>query len=130
MFPRLPGATNVAPLSRIHRMKKVAPCALALLVVARAWSVSGQVTTSGDWPVVGHDPGGMRFSPLSQITPANVRRLVRAWTYHTGDPGTQFESTPIVIGGVMYVSTPRQRVIALNAETGAEIWTYNPEVRG
>ena len=95
-----------------------------------AWSVSGQTSVSGDWPVVGRDAGGTRYSPLTEITPDNVTRLARAWTYHTGEQGTQFEATPIVVDGVMYVTTQRQRVVALDAETGVERWAYDPSVRG
>jgi quinoprotein glucose dehydrogenase len=95
-----------------------------------AWSVSGQTSISGDWPAVGRDPGGARYSPLTQITADNVARLARAWTYHTGEEGTQFQVTPIVVDGVMYVSTKRQRIVALNAETGVELWKYDPAVPG
>jgi len=83
---------------------------------------------SGDWPNVGNDPGGMRFSSLTQITPANVNKLVRAWTYDMGDPGGGFrgtEATPIVVNGVMYFSTPGGKEVALNAATGAEIWKFD-----
>ena len=95
-----------------------------------AWSVSGQTSISGDWPISGRDAGGTRYSPLTGITPENVGRLTRAWTYHTGDQGTQFETTPIVVGGVMYFTTQRQRVVALDAETGTERWAYDPKVPG
>jgi quinoprotein glucose dehydrogenase len=95
-----------------------------------------------EWRSYGHDPGGMRFSPLAQIDRGNVARLVRAWTYHTGELETRsdsasardarrppaFETTPLVVGGVLYLSTARQRVIALDAETGRERWTYDPYV--
>jgi len=81
-----------------------------------------------DWPVYGHDPGGSRFSPLKQITTANVVKLQRAWTYHTGETGPQFETTPIVVGGMMYLSTQRNRIVALEPETGKEIWSYDPKV--
>src|SRR4029434_7977935 len=81
---------------------------------------------------------GRRYSPLTQINRENVSRLKRAWTYHTGETdrsGNQtdrhsvapFESTPIVVDGVLYLSTPSNRVIALDAETGAEIWNYDPQ---
>ena len=82
-----------------------------------------------DWPVYGHDPGGMRYSPLTQITTRNVSRLRRAWTYHTGERGRQFESTPIVVGNVMYLSTQTSRVVALEPETGKELWSFDPKVR-
>ena len=88
----------------------------------------------GDWTSFGRDPGSQRYSPLSQITPANVSRLQLAWTYHMNPafdpkaapspraPGS--ETTPLVIDGVMYLSTPYARVVALDADTGKEIWTY------
>jgi glucose dehydrogenase len=82
-----------------------------------------------DWPTYGHDPGGMRYSPLTQIGPNNVGKLRRAWTYHTGDAGTQFESTPIVVGNRLYLSTQNSRIVALEPETGKEIWAYDPKVR-
>jgi len=91
---------------------------------------------SGDWPSYGRDPGGERYSPLRQITPANVSHLTVAWRFHTGEAGpafttghpTSLEVTPLVIGGVMYVSTPLGRVFALDAATGHERWRFNPGV--
>jgi quinoprotein glucose dehydrogenase len=80
-----------------------------------------------DWPVYGHDPGGMRYSPLKQINAANVSKLRRAWTWHTGETGRQFETTPIVVGGRMYLSTQMGRIVALEPETGKEIWNYDPQ---
>jgi quinoprotein glucose dehydrogenase len=102
---------------RIVRISLLAAFALPVLL--------GQ---TGDWPNVGNDPGGMRYSPLTQITPANVGKLVRAWTYDMGDPGGGFrgtEATPIVVGGIMYFSTPGGKEVALNAATGAEVWKYD-----
>src|SRR5579863_5922000 len=68
-----------------------------------------------DWPQTGNDSGGMRWSLLRQIDKENVRNLQVAWTYHTRDAedGTNIECTPIVIDGVMYVTTARTRVVAL-----------------
>jgi membrane-bound PQQ-dependent dehydrogenase (glucose/quinate/shikimate family) len=77
----------------------------------------------------------MRFSPLKQINRSNVARLQRTWTYHMGEAESQetaggrftaFECTPLVIDGVLYFSTPSSRVIALDAETGKEIWQFDP----
>src|SRR5262245_26438871 len=86
-----------------------------------------------DWPVYGRDPGGSRYSPLSQITRENVKHLQVAWTYRTGDTPTKaqlaaFEATPILTEGTLYLSTPFNRVIALDPETGAERWTYDPKI--
>lgn len=90
-----------------------------------------------EWPFYGGDAGGTRFSKLQQINRKNVGRLKRAWTYHTGelDRGgnetdrhhVAFESTPLMIDGVLYLSTPANRVIALDAETGKEIWQFDPQ---
>ena len=74
-----------------------------------------------DWPVFGHDPGAKRFSPLKQINAGNVSRLQRAWTFHTGKPGS--EGIPIVVGGVMYV-TAANGLFAIEPETGKQIWHY------
>jgi len=98
---------------------------LVFLLGSVVRALSGQT----DWPVYGHDPGGMRYSTLAQIDTTNVARLAPAWTYHTGEKGRQFESTPIVIGNVMYFSTQLQRIVALDSETGREIWKYDPKVQ-
>jgi len=82
----------------------------------------------GDWPGFGNDPGGTKFSPLMQITPANVTRLSVAWTYDTGEKGGGFRGwsvTPLVIDNVMYFATYAGKLVALNAETGAELWKFD-----
>jgi quinoprotein glucose dehydrogenase len=88
-----------------------------------------------DWPVYGHDPGGQRFSPLAVINRENVAGLKIAWTYHTGDAyqpkrgrPTAFEATPLYIEGVLYLSTPLGRVIALDPVTGKQRWSYDPKI--
>ena len=79
----------------------------------------------------GHDAGGTRYSPLKQINTANVSRLQRAWTYHTGEKGRSLESTPIFVHDTLYLSTQNQNVVALDPVTGREIWKYtNPNPRG
>ena len=83
-----------------------------------------------DWPAYGRDPGGTRYSPLAQINTANVTRLQRAWTYHTGEKGRSFEATPILVDNVLYFSTQNQNIVALVPETGKEIWRYNPKSNG
>lgn len=113
-----------------------------------------------EWPTYGHDAGAMRFSPLKQITPANVNKLKVAWVYHmrpadfaggaapraprnaaapVGDEpqaptrgrGFQFGSgfrpssvTPLVIRGIMYITTPYSRIAALDPISGAELWSF------
>jgi len=87
--------------------------------------------TPGDWPAYGHDLGGSRYSPLAQITPANVRGLRLAWVYRTGDlmhDRSRFEATPLKVDGTLYVSTPLGRVIALDPARGTERWRYDAGV--
>jgi glucose dehydrogenase len=78
-----------------------------------------------DWPTVGNDPGGMKYSPLTQITPGNVTRLVKAWTYDTGAPATGYTITPIVVNNVMYLPVQGTTIVALKADAGSEVWTFD-----
>ena len=68
------------------------------------------------------------YSTLAQITPANVRGLKLAWRYDTRDefPGSEMQANPVVIDGVLYATSPRLRVFALNAATGKELWSFDP----
>jgi len=85
---------------------------------------------NGDWPAYGRDPGAMRFSPLDQINTTNVSQLQRAWTYHTGERGRAFEATPIMVDNVLYTSTQNEKIVALNPESGKEIWKFDPKANG
>ncbi len=89
-----------------------------LLIAAFALAI-GRAQT--DWPMYGHDAGARRFSPLKQITPANVARLQLAWTFHTGKPGS--EGIPVVVGGVMYLAAANG-IFAVEPETGKQIWHF------
>src|ERR1051326_7937206 len=113
---------------------------LLLTVAAVGFGVlqsSSSVSRVDGWPVYGHDPGGMRYSPLVEITRANVSRLRPAWTFHTGDaapggrfqPRSGFEATPIVVDGAMYLSTAANRIVALDPETGTLRWEYDPRIQ-
>jgi len=95
-----------------------------------------------DWPTYGHDLSGTRYSPLKQIDPKNVGKLVPSWTFHLSAPavpgkqsgGRVWETSPLVINGMMYL-TAYNRVVALEPETGKEIWSYEvkdgaPATRG
>jgi len=94
------------------------------------------VQLPGDWPVYGRDAGGARFSPLTQITRANVAQLQVAWTYHASmldmsgmdHRPPALEVTPIVVDGAMYVITPTGIVAALDPATGTERWRYDAGV--
>ena len=150
-----------------------AAAALGIGVLAQS-GAEPNPAASREWPTYGHDPGGMRFSPLTQLTPANVDQLQVAWAYHMkpaasptdgragapaagganapvgdtppaaaqgrgrGRGGSGFASsevTPLVINGTMYLATPYYRVVAIDATTGKEAWTFqlpsgNPSTRG
>src|SRR5260370_40994467 len=112
--------------------------ALSALAVA-SWLLLGNSSWGAGregWPVYGGDPGGSRYSSLSQINAASVSRLKVAWTYHTGaheersplDRIAAFEATPILYNDTLYLSTPFDQVIALDAGTGKERWKYDPQV--
>lgn len=87
-----------------------------------------------EWRHYGHDPGGQRFSPLDRIDRENVSGLEVAWRYETGEyellreAGRQdsFSATPLIVEGVIYFSTPSGRVFALEADTGRELWIFDP----
>ncbi len=83
--------------------------------------LAGSAPAQTDWPMFGHDAGARRFSPLKQITPANVNRLQHAWTFHTGQPGS--EGIPVVVGGVMYVAAANG-IFAIDPETGKQLWHH------
>ncbi len=88
-----------------------------------------------DWAVWGGDAGSTHYSRLTDITTENVSQLRQAWIWKTGETelkqyGTRpgmFENTPVVIDGVMYVTTPYNKVVALDAEKGAVLWSYDPK---
>lgn len=87
----------------------------------------------GSWSAYGGDPGGTRYSPLSQISPTNVGRLQVAWTFRTGELGqgvtdwgrSAFEATPILYQGTLYFTTPSTNVVAVDAVTGARRWLHD-----
>src|SRR5665213_1951993 len=88
-----------------------------------------------DWTAYGGTSAGNRYSRLDQITPANVGLLQAAWTFHTGDirgkddpVETTYEVTPLKIGNSVYLCTPHDFVFALDAETGAEQWRFDPKI--
>ena len=89
--------------------------------------------TGADWPMFNRDLAGTRYSPLTQINTTNVAKLTKTWTYRFNREGKQIhgdspselyqEITPIVVNGVMYLPSG-DRIVALEPETGKELWTY------
>ncbi|HUG52133.1 MAG TPA: pyrroloquinoline quinone-dependent dehydrogenase [Vicinamibacteria bacterium] len=97
---------------------------------------AGRPAIDGDWRFYGGDSGGSRFSTIADVDRDNVKSLRRAWTYHTGDldrrPGAQptaFEATPLAVDGVLYLSTPSGRAVALDGDSGQARWTFSPPPR-
>jgi quinoprotein glucose dehydrogenase len=84
---------------------------------------STSIGAQRNWVHYGQDPGGTKYSTLSQIDTSNVARLQRAWTVRTGDTGGFFSSSPLAIDNVLYF-TSASGVWALQADTGREIWKY------
>jgi len=82
-----------------------------------------------DWPVYGGQLAGDRYSPLAQINRQNVDRLRIAWTYNSGETGG-LQTSPLVVGRVVYGYTPTQKVIALDGVTGKTLWTFDSGIKG
>jgi len=108
---------------------------LSLLLLFPVILQSQSVPDAG-WPTYGNNPGGTRYSPAKQIGRGNVAQLKVAWTYRTGalphdeelDKKAAFEATPILVDGKLFLSTPYDHVIALNAESGAKVWEFDPKL--
>src|SRR5262249_9176644 len=109
----------------------IAICVLTMLSVGAQLPrdrVQRIKNNAADWPMYNRDLAGTRFSPLTQINTRNVGRLTRAWSYKVGKVRAEgitggTEVTPIVVNGMMYLTT-NNRVVALEPETGKEIWDY------
>lgn len=113
-------------------MRRNLPIASFLLILTTLAAAQSDV----DWPNYGNDPGGMRYSSLSQINRENVSRLKVAWIFHTGDISdgshdrrrSGFEATPIFVDGTLFVTTGFNRVIALDPSSGQQEWAYDPHI--
>ncbi len=124
------------------RTRVIDGASACLILAAVACSAPPAAERAGDWPVYGGDQGAMQYAALDAINRESVDRLEVAWEWETGEepiPGPRqpipgqgvrpgaFENTPLVIHDTMIVTTPYNRVVALNAETGAELWRYDPQ---
>lgn len=94
---------------------------------ALALCLAAPTSAQRDWTSYGQDPGGTKYSTLKQINTANVARLERAWTVHTGDTGGFFSSTPLVIDNIVYFNSA-SGIWALEGHTGTPLWKH--AVRG
>ena len=98
-----------------------------LVVVA---GMAAAATPATDWPAYGGDTANTRYSPLNQINAGNVTRLLQAWAFDTrpasGAPGArQAQATPLVVNGVMYVVTAHSTLVALDPDTGKQVWMFS-----
>jgi quinoprotein glucose dehydrogenase len=82
-----------------------------------------------DWPRSHGDATSSRYSGLSQVNTANVRKLAIAWTYRSKDGAGNIQANPVIVDGVVYAPTVGNCVVALNAENGQELWRFKPEGR-
>ena len=111
---------------------------LAARALAVAAALAPLPAGAQDWPVYGGDAGAMRYSALADIDRASVGRLAPAWTWATGEkpipqtdstkaarPGN-FQATPLMIGDTLFLSTPFNRVVALDASSGRLLWSHDP----
>ncbi len=99
-----------------------------LIVLIPLYSFAGDNSENADWSLYGHDYNNQRYSSLKQINHRNVNKLKLAWKYRTGKKNT-FQTNPLVKDGVMYITTPFNDVVALNAESGKEIWRYHHKLK-
>ena len=98
--------------------------------------IAASPSLAQEWRYYGGDAGGSKYSSLQQITRENVTKLKVAWVYRTGDVSdgsiytvrSAFEGTPLVVDGVMYLTTSFCRLIALDPETGRELWSFDPKI--
>ncbi|MBK5292746.1 MAG: PQQ-binding-like beta-propeller repeat protein [Acidobacteriia bacterium] len=113
---------------RIHRLALSALIILMPLVAQRSAPRHGY----RDWTIYGGGSDSIRYSSLRQINRNNVKLLKQAWSYETGDamPGTEMQCNPIVVDGVMYGTSPKLTVFALDAATGKQLWSYRPALGG
>ena len=110
----------------MKQLRAIILCLLPWLLSTAALSFSAtEPPDKGtvDWPLYGRNYANHRFSELKQIDQSNVAKLKPAWTFETGKVGS-FQATPIVANGIMYVTTPWNDVLAINATSGEEIWRY------
>lgn len=133
-----------------HRKVTLSVLAIAASILIVAWAMAVQdpvppsapdaagpyphprVAGEGDWLNYGNDPGGQRYSRLDQISRATVGQLEPAWTFSFGRVATKdislnFEATPLKVGDKLFFCTGLSEVIALDAETGKQVWRYNPQ---
>src|ERR1700733_8544442 len=115
---------NQLPVRSTHFSFPISKCAIAL--VCCAFSIEPLFAQELDWTSNGNDVSNSRFQSIDQITLSNVSQLKEAWVFPTGSPDVSMEMTPLVVDGVMYITTADDEVFALNPTTGKQMWKYTP----
>src|SRR3954470_396916 len=103
-------------------------CAMRTFAILASVAPAVLAAQNADWPIYGGSPENTHYTTLGQITPANVASLKVAWTYETKDEwkGSEMQTNPVVIDGILYGTSPKLRVFALDAATGKELWSFDP----
>lgn len=99
--------------------------AVTAVACAAALTAGPRAAAPAEWPVYGGSAANDRYSPLTEITPANVATLREAWRFDTGETAPGFQVNPIVVQGTVYSPTPAHRIVALDAATGVRRWTFD-----
>src|SRR3954471_1028673 len=101
---------------------------LSILIAFATLPAALAAQKSVDWPVYGGNSDHTHYSTIDLITPKNVSKQQVAWTYETHDEfnGSELQANPIVVDGVLYATTPKLHIFALDAATGRELWTFDP----
>lgn len=131
------GGVTSSTVTRLLRAGCLASACLTAAACSRP-ALSADPARRVEWPAWGNDPGGQRYSPLETINPGNVSRLRPAWEWETGErtiPASarleemhpdKFEATPVMLGDTLYLTTPFNLAVALDAESGKELWRFDP----
>jgi quinohemoprotein ethanol dehydrogenase len=126
LAPTLISAQQATPVASPQASAVASPGATPVTAPSPAGDPAG-----AEWTTYGGNLFNQRYSSLDQINTSNVANLKGAWTFHTGvqSTATSFESSPIVVGGVMYLTGPQSQVWALDAKTGSQLWSYVPSIQ-
>src|SRR6266496_443463 len=102
---------------------------IGVLIVAALAAGMSAAREDRDWPAYGGGPEQARYSTLAQIDRSNVGRLELAWTYDSGETG-RLQTNPIIVRGMLYTTTPRHKVVAIDGGTGHVRWKFDSGIEG